>query len=61
MTLREDRAIDVLVTAPDRPAKRFTLVREVDGVALLDGSGAEIARAGDGPEGAPALLNSGAP
>jgi hypothetical protein len=60
MTLREDGAIDVLVTAPDRPARRFTLVREVDGVALLDGSGAEIARAGDGPDGAPALLDSGA-
>jgi uncharacterized protein DUF3332 len=59
MTLREDGAIDVVVTAPGHPARRFSLVREVNGVALLDASGVEIARAGDGPDGEPALLDSG--
>ncbi|HME71496.1 MAG TPA: DUF3332 family protein [Myxococcota bacterium] len=59
MTLREDGAIDVLVTAPGRPAKNFSLVREINGVALLDASGVEIARAGHGPDGEPALLDSG--
>ena len=61
MTLREDGAIDVLITAPGQPAKRFSLVREADGIALLDAGGVEIARAGEGPDGEPALLNSGKP
>ncbi len=61
MTLRTDGAIDVLVTAPGHPAQRFTLVREADGVALLDASGVEIARAGHGPDGEPALLSSARP
>ena len=59
MTLRDDGVIDVVVTAPGYAEKRFSLVREVDGVALLDASGVEIARAGDGPGGEPALLDSG--
>ena len=59
MTLREDGAIDVLLTAPGQPAKRFSLVREVNGVGLLDASGVEIARAGDGADGEPALLDAG--
>jgi len=61
MTLREDGSIDVLVTAPGRPAQHFSLVREFNSIALLDASGVEIARAGDGPEGVPALLDSGKP
>jgi hypothetical protein len=61
MILREDGAIDVLITAPGHPAERFSLVREVDGVALRDASGAEIAHAGYAPDGEPALLDSGRP
>jgi hypothetical protein len=58
MTLRGDGAIDVLVTAPDRPAKRFTLMREGNDIALLDASGVETARAGAAPDGTPALLET---
>jgi hypothetical protein len=61
MTLREDGEIDVLITAPGRPAQRFSLVREADSIALHDARGVEIARAGDGPDGEPALLDSGRP
>jgi len=36
-------------------------VREADGVALLDARGVELARAGEGPDGEPALLDSRRP
>jgi hypothetical protein len=56
MTLREDRAIDVLITAPGVPDQRFVLVREPFAVAAYDEHGLLIARVGDGPDGEPALL-----
>jgi len=56
MTLREDRAIDVRITVPGKPDQYLTLVRETDSVAAYDASGILIARAGDGPDGQPALL-----
>lgn len=58
MTLRADGVIDVLLTTPGQPPQRFSLVREANGVGLLDASGVEIARAGDGPDGEPALLDA---
>jgi hypothetical protein len=61
MTLREDGAIDVLVTSPGRPDTRFSLMRQVDGVALLDANGVEIGRAEEGPDRRPVLLSSGHP
>jgi hypothetical protein len=61
MTLREDGAIDVLLTTPGHPAEHFSLVREADGVALRDARGVEIARAASGPDGEPVLLGSGRP
>ena len=56
MTLREDRSIDVRITAPGMPEQRFVLVREPDAVAAYDEYGLLIARAGDGPDGEPTLL-----
>ena len=56
MTLREDRAIDVRITAPGVPEQRFVLVRESDAIAAYDEHGLLIARVGDGPDGEPALL-----
>lgn len=56
MTLREDRAIDVYVTAPGKPDQHLVLVREADAVAAYDANGLLIARAGDGPDGEPMLL-----
>ncbi len=56
MTLREDRAIDVRVTAPGVPDQHFVLVREADAIAAYDAHGFLIARVGDGPDGEPALL-----
>jgi len=56
MTLREDRSIDVLITAPGVPDQRFVLVREPDAIAAYDEHGLLIARVGDGPDGEPALL-----
>jgi hypothetical protein len=56
MTLREDRAIDVRITSPGTTEQHFVLVREADAVAAYDANGVLIARAGDGPDGEPALL-----
>jgi hypothetical protein len=56
MTLREDRSIDVRITAPGTTEQQFVLVREADAVAAYDANGLLIARAGDGPDGEPALL-----
>lgn len=56
MTLREDRAIDVTITAPGAPEQRFVLVRETDAVAAYDADGLLIARVGDGQDGEPALV-----
>jgi hypothetical protein len=56
MTLREDRAIDVYVTAPGKPDQHLVLVREAFAVAAYDANGLLIARAGDGPDGEPMLL-----
>ena len=56
MTLREDGAIDVRITAPGAPEQRLVLVREADAVAAYDANGLLIARAGDGPDGEPALV-----
>ena len=56
MTLREDRSIDVHITAPGVPDQQFVLVRESDAIAAYDANGLLIARAGDGPDGEPALL-----
>jgi len=56
MTLREDRAIDVRISAAGKPEEHFVLVREVDAVAAYDADGVLIARVGDGPDGQPMLL-----
>jgi hypothetical protein len=56
MTLREDRSIDVHITAPGVPDQKFVLVREPDSIAAYDTNGLLIARVGDGPDGEPALL-----
>jgi len=59
ITFQGDGTVDVLVTAPSQPEKRFSLVRRGDEVALLDASGVEIARAGESRESAPALAEVG--
>lgn len=58
MTLREDRSIDVQITAPGVPDQKFVLVREPDSIAAYDENGFLIARVGDGPDGEPALLSA---
>jgi len=61
MTFREDRAIDVQMTAPGKPDQHLVLVREADSVAAYDANGLLIARVGDGPDGEPMLLAGAAP
>ncbi|MBM4337549.1 MAG: DUF3332 family protein [Deltaproteobacteria bacterium] len=58
MTLREDRAIDVRITAPGVPEQRFVLVHEVDAIAAYDADGKLVARAGEGSDGEPTLLGA---
>jgi hypothetical protein len=58
MTLREDRAIDVRITAPGVPEQRFVLVREADAIAAYDTDGKLVARAGEGSDGEPTLLGA---
>jgi hypothetical protein len=59
MTFRGDGTVDVLVTNPGQPEKRFSLLRRGDEVALVDAKGVEIARAGDSRVDAPALPEIG--
>jgi hypothetical protein len=56
LTLREDNAIDVVVTAPGQPDQRFTLVRDSESVSAFDENGVLLGRVGDDTIGQPALL-----
>jgi hypothetical protein len=56
LTMREDLALDVVMTAPGQAEERFTLVREPESIAAYDADGVLVARVGDGPDGEPALL-----
>lgn len=56
LTVANDHALDVVLTAPGVAEERFRLVREVAGIAAYDANGILMARVGDGPDGEPALL-----
>jgi hypothetical protein len=58
LTLREDGAIDVLITEADGATRQLRLVREDAAVAAYDADGRLIARAGNGVQ-HPALVGAG--
>jgi len=56
MTVREDGALDVVLTRAGMPEERLRLVREPEAIAAYGADGILVARVGDGPDGEPALL-----